>query len=249
MVTWDEIQGQLAKMLGSRLFARCARLQRFLQFTVARTLAGDPDCLKEYTLAIEVFDRPQTYDPRLDSVVRVEARRLRRKLQAYYRGDGSRDRVRIDYPKGSYVPVFEPVVLRSEAQNRTGVAVLPFLNMSPDPCLDYYCDGITEELISALSTAEGLNVVARTSVFQFKGVSMDVRELGRRLGVKAVIEGSVRRDRRRLRITVQAVDAETGYHLWSGNFDRTGEDTFRTQEEISGAIAEALLSKLLLTVC
>ncbi len=77
---------------------------------------------------------------------------------------------------------------------------------------------------------------------------MDVRELGRRLGVNTVIEGSVRRDRRRLRITVQAVDAETGYHLWSGNFDRSGEATFRTQEEVSEAITDALLSKLLLTV-
>ncbi len=140
MIAWDEIQGQLAKMLGSRLFARCARLQRFLQFTVARALAGDAECLKEYTLAIEVFDRPQSYDPRLDSVVRVEARRLRRKLQAYYRGDGSRDRVRINYPKGSYVPVFEPLVIRDEAQSRIGVAVLPFVNMSPDPSLDYCCD-------------------------------------------------------------------------------------------------------------
>ncbi len=248
MIAWDEIQGHLSKMLRSRLFARCARLQRFLRFTVERALAGEAASLKEYTLALEVFDRPQSYDPRVDSVVRVEARRLRQKLRAYYRGDGLREPVRIKYPQGSYVPVIEAHSGTAGAQDRTSVAVLPFLNLGPDPVLDYFCDGLTEELINALSALEGFNVVARTSVFQFKHVPVDVRDVAQKLGVSVVIEGSVRRDGRRLRVTVQVVDAETGYHLWSGAFDRSAEDTWRTQEEISAAIAEALPSKLLLTV-
>lgn len=248
MIAWDEIQGQLARMLRSRLFARCVRLQRFLRFTVDRAMAGESESLKEYTLAIEVFDRPVSYDPRVDSVVRVEARRLRQKLQAYYQGAGWRDPVRIKYPQGSYAPVFEPLPSANEEAGRTRVAVLPFINISPDPALDYFCDGLTEELISALSAVESLNVVARTSVFEFKGVSVDVRDLGRKLGVDAVIEGSVRRDGQRLRISVQAVEAETGYHLWSGAFDRARETSFRTQERISAIIADELLSRLLVTV-
>src|SRR5262249_37856688 len=147
---------------------------RFLRFTVERAVAGDADSLKEYTLALEVFDRPQDYDPKVDSVVRVEARRLRQKLDSYYRGDGSRDRIRISYPHGAYVPAFELLAVSPE---RRGIAVLPFVSMSADPEQNFFCDGLTEQLIAALSAVDGLKVVARTSVFQFKGVAIDVRDI------------------------------------------------------------------------
>jgi serine/threonine-protein kinase len=244
LAAWDDIQEELARLLRSRVFARCARLQRFLRYTVERALAGDAVCLKEYTLAVEVFDRPHNYDPRVDSVVRVEARRLRRKLSAYYETDGRRDRVRITYPRGSYVPVFEPGQPPG-SRERLSVAVLPFLNLTPDAALEYFCDGLTEELINALTARDAWNVVARTSVFQFKGVSADVRKVGRKLAVQTVIEGSVRQDGSRLRITAQAIDTGTGYHLWSGTFDRNPENRLRTQEEVGADIARALCSKLL----
>jgi serine/threonine protein kinase/tetratricopeptide (TPR) repeat protein len=125
------------------------------------------------------------------------------------------------------------------------VAVLPLINLSADPEQEYFCDGMTEEIINALAHVEGLRVVARSSSFAFKGRADDVREVGRRLDVGAVLEGSVRRSQNRLRITAQLVDVANGYHLWSERFDRQLEDVFAIQDEIALAIVDGLKVKLL----
>ena len=114
------------------------------------------------------------------------------------------------------------------------MAVLPFADMSPERDQEYFCDGIAEEIINALAQLEGLRVTARTSSFAFKGKPEDVREIGRRLGVGAVLEGSVRKAGERLRITVQLIDVADGYHLWSKRFDRDARGIFfAVQDEIS----------------
>jgi serine/threonine-protein kinase len=124
------------------------------------------------------------------------------------------------------------------------VAVLPFVNLSGDESDDYFSDGMTEELIHALTNVEGLRVIARTSAFQFKNQSIDVREVGRRLGVTSVLEGSVRRSGARLRITVQLVSTTEGTHLWSGAYDREPEDVLAVQEEIARSVARTLRPRL-----
>jgi eukaryotic-like serine/threonine-protein kinase len=132
-------------------------------------------------------------------------------------------------------------------QDRTkqpSIAVLPFANLSSDPEQEYFCDGMAEEIINALSHMEGLQVVARTSALSFKGQAIDVREIGRKLGVKTVLEGSVRRSGNRLRITTQLIDVASGYHLWSEKFDRDLEDVFAIQDEISLAVVENLRVRL-----
>ena len=125
------------------------------------------------------------------------------------------------------------------------VAVLPFADMSPARDQDYLCDGLAEEIINALAQLDGLRVTARTSSFSFRGKLDDVREIGRRLGVSAVLEGSVRKAGDRLRITVQLVGVADGYHLWSQRFDRGNEDVFALQDEISLGVVEKLKVKLL----
>ena len=125
------------------------------------------------------------------------------------------------------------------------VAVLPFLNLSPDADDDHFSDGMTDELISALAKVEGLRVVSRTSVFAFKGLSQDIRAIGARLSVGAVVEGSVRRAGSRLRVSAQLVDVADGYQLWSASFDRQMDDVFAIQEEIARAIVGTLRVKLL----
>ena len=125
------------------------------------------------------------------------------------------------------------------------IAVLPFTNMSADPEQEYFCDGIAEELINALTHVKDLHVVARTSAFSFKGEKMDVREIGKRLNVEAVLEGSVRRSGDRLRITAQLINISDGYHLWSERFDREMRDIFDIQDEITLAIVDKLKVKLL----
>jgi adenylate cyclase len=124
------------------------------------------------------------------------------------------------------------------------VAILPFADMSPARDQGYFCDGITEEIINALSGVRGLQVASRTSSFQFKDRAADVREIGRSLGVTAVLEGSVRRSEERARITAQLVSTNDGFHLWSESFDRGLEDIFATQSEIAQNVVRALRSSL-----
>ncbi|MEE8116154.1 MAG: protein kinase, partial [Gemmatimonadales bacterium] len=124
------------------------------------------------------------------------------------------------------------------------IAVLPFTNMSTDPENEYFSDGVTEDVINALTKIPGLRVAARTSAFAFKGKNQDVREIGRQLNVTTVLEGSVRRSANRLRITAQLINAADGYHLWSEQYDRDLDDVFAVQDEISCSIVETLKGEL-----
>jgi serine/threonine protein kinase/Tfp pilus assembly protein PilF len=124
------------------------------------------------------------------------------------------------------------------------IAVLPFVDMSPERDQEYFCDGIAEEIITSLSHLEKLKVVARTSAFAFKGKQMDVREIGQKLSVDHILEGSIRKAGNRLRITAQLVQVCDGFYLWSDRFDRVLEDVFAIQDEISLAIADNLKVKL-----
>jgi serine/threonine-protein kinase len=124
------------------------------------------------------------------------------------------------------------------------VGVLPFVNMSPDPENTYFSDGLSEQIIAALSRIHGLRVAARTSSFALRDRRLDARVIGDTLGVAAVLEGSVRRERNRLRVTAQLIDAATGYHIWSEEYDRELQDVFAVQEEIARAIAGALELRL-----
>ena len=125
------------------------------------------------------------------------------------------------------------------------IAVLPFTNMSADPDQEYFCDGLAEELIDALARLDGLRVVARTSAFHFKGQSPDLREVGEKLNVKTVLEGSVRKAGNRLRVNAQLINTEDGYHLWSERYDREMTDVFAVQDEIARSVVEKLRVKLL----
>jgi TolB-like protein/DNA-binding winged helix-turn-helix (wHTH) protein/Tfp pilus assembly protein PilF len=122
----------------------------------------------------------------------------------------------------------------------SSVVVLPFLNLSAGPEDEYFSDGITEELVSSLTGISGLRVVARTSASRFKNKPVDVREVGRALNVDSVIEGTVRRDQSRIRVTVHFNSARDGYHFWSKTFERENEGVFAIQDEIARAVADAV---------
>jgi serine/threonine protein kinase len=125
------------------------------------------------------------------------------------------------------------------------IAVLPFANMSADKEQEYFCDGMAEELINALTKIENLHVPARTSAFAFKGEKIDVREIGRKLNVETILEGSVRKAGNRIRIIAQLINVADGYHLWSERYDRELNDVFAIQDEISMAIVDNLKVRLL----
>jgi serine/threonine protein kinase/Tfp pilus assembly protein PilF len=135
-----------------------------------------------------------------------------------------------------------PIVETPAAE--ASIAVLPFRNMSAEPDAEYFSDGISEEIINALAQIGALRVAARTSSFAFKGKDTDIRRIGGELGVRTMLEGSVRQAGRRLRITAQLIDVASGYHLWSERYDREMQDVFAVQDEIARSIAQRLEPRL-----
>jgi adenylate cyclase len=248
-----EVQDQLNHILASSEFRRSTRLQRFLRLAVERSLAGEIDQMKEYVVGREVFDRGADYDPSVDSIVRVEAQRLRRKLREYYQTHGRKDPILITLPSGSYVPVFsratypEPALIASETErvvtltrpNPRTVAVLPFANLSSESEQQYFCDGITEDIISAISSIPQLQVIGRTSLFALKRIE-DPHEIGIRLGAGTIVEGTVRKAGELLRVSARIVDSGTRRVRWARVFDRKTSDVFSIENEIARSIARAL---------
>src|SRR4029078_10322273 len=157
----------------------------------------------------------------------------------------------IKFPVRIFAIANEGIVVpgRDELKGKTKqtgnrLAVLPFVNMSADPENEYFSDGITEELLNALTRVEGLQVTSRTSAFAFKGKHDDIRDIAIRLNVDKVLEGSVRRAGNRVRIAAQLINASDGYHIWSETYDRNLTDIFEMQDEISGIIANKLRENL-----
>jgi TolB-like protein len=271
----DSILQHLEKILKSGVFARSERMKRFLRFAVEKAVSGNGQELKEYSIALAAFDKPEGFDPRLDPIVRVEAGRLRSKLLEYYAEEGRSDPIRISMSKSSYQPTFEKNSIGAAAAipaspefsltgaseaghsvplcgpqpcgampEETTVAVLPLTDLSPSKDQGYFCDGLTEEIVSALSRARGLKVIARTSTMQFKDEAVDIRQIGRFLDAGSILEGSVRKAGKRLRISAQLINVADGCHIWSEVYDRKTDDVLAVQEEISRAIARALKSEL-----
>ena len=265
--SWSEqeaaaIRDQLSAVLDSVLFAHAERLGRFLRFVVDETLGGRADRLNQYAIAIDVFDRDETFDPAIDAIVRVEAGRLRSKLLEYYDELGRDDPIRIELPKRSYAATFrrrsgsvdprsaadadlDHGVFAHDDQVRTTeipeptIAVLPFVNMSPDPEQEYFADGVTEDLITDLSKLPGIAVISRHSTFTYKGASVTVPQVCEELGANLVLEGSVRKVGNKVRITAQLIEGSTGQHLWAQRYDRDLENIFEIQDEVNEKIVSA----------
>ncbi|HEX9208503.1 MAG TPA: tetratricopeptide repeat protein [Steroidobacteraceae bacterium] len=141
--------------------------------------------------------------------------------------------------------LYERGVGRAHAgEPHSSIAVLPFTNLSGDPGKDYFSDGMSEELLNLLARVPGLQVAARTSAFAYKGRNVDVRTVGKELGVETVLEGSVRQAGDKVRITAQLIDTESGFHLWSETYDRELKDIFAVQDEIAQAIVDRLRIQL-----
>jgi TolB-like protein/Tfp pilus assembly protein PilF len=255
-LTDAEIRRQLEKILSSETFQRAERLSRFLRYAVEQSLAGEQTSLKEYSIGLHVFDKPESFDTRVDPIVRVEAGRLRAKIRDYYDGPGSSDPVWLGLRKRGYRPTFHrqqtEVVLAAASppapepahatppSDAWTIAVLPFEDLSPEKKQEYFCDGVTQEIINALAKIKGLSVAARTSAAQFKGKPEDIREIARQLQVGRVLEGSVQKIGGVVRVSAHLVDAASGFDCWAETYDRPLDDVLAIQDEIARAIAGAL---------
>jgi TolB-like protein len=252
------IRTSLENMLESPLFAGSPRQQRFLEYLVTNTLAGDAERLKGYTIAVEVFDRKDDFDPSLDAIVRVEATRLRNKLREYYDTLGVQDSIRIDFPKGSYAleiklqspPVLErrtastPHIHPRMIEDKPSLAVLPFANIGEDNTKEYFADGVADSLISMFSRLSGLFVISRQSSFSYKNTSKTSEQIAAELGVRYLLEGSVQHAAKQVRVTAQLVDTQNGGHIWSERYDRELIDIFALQDELTQNIVSMLQIKL-----
>jgi TolB-like protein len=170
---------------------------------------------------------------------------VRNKLDCPIENLGSRQLKNIDYPIDVHRILWERNETAGVSLDRKRIAVLPFLNISPDPKDEYFADGLTEELIARLSTISGLKVIARTSIMRYRGTAKSVGEIGKELRSGSVLEGSVRKAADRLRVTVQLIDATTEEHLWVQNYDRQLEDVFAIQTEVAKNVSDALETQLL----
>lgn len=239
------IDEQLDRVLKSETFQQADRLKRFLVFIVREMAAGRGAELKEYVIGVQVFRKEDSFDPRTDPIVRVQARRLRAKLVRYYREEGRADATVIELPKGGYAPVIRQ---RDESAgprrsvsaalvSRNTILIRPFANHSGDPALDDFCRGLREEIVHHLTRLPGLRLLAQ------RDGNADGSDDPARTPAALVIEGSVRRSADRVRVGVQLVDGASGCYVWSESVDGAPGDAFGTQEAVARAIAAKLESE------
>ena len=243
----DKVREALDRATSQPPLSRSKRLSGFLRYVVDETLAGRAETISGYSIAVDVFRKPDDFDPAIDSIVRVEAGRLRQRLAEYYREAGCDDPVEISLPKGSYVPTFKVNAAGDTAQvpaagpRRRGpsIAVLPFQNYGADPNDQFFADGLTEETIANLSRFKDLFVFSRSTTTNMARDGAGIRQLHETLGVDFVIEGSVRKSSRSVRVTVQLIDAATDGHIFAERLERpcTPEGVFEIQDEIAGLVA------------
>jgi adenylate cyclase len=305
-----DVREELERILGSPGFDASARNRRFLEHIVAETLAGRADRLKGLTIAIDVFGRDATIDPQQDPVVRVEAAKLRRRLERYYLSAGREDPIRIDIPKGGYVPTFEPRApalpapasvapageraaaaaatpargnlrprwtwlatgllaglllgalgwfgMDPAARSWSGsspeavtdlprgpkIAVLPFLNLSGDPEQAYFAEGVTDQIVTDLARFRALFVLSIESSAKYQGQAADPQRLNRELGADYLLDGSVRRETDRLRLSTRLVDARSGKIIWAKSYDDklNPADVFEVQDDVSQEVSAIVAS-------
>ncbi len=240
-----EIREQLARILTSGHFVNAQQQSRLLRYLVEQSLRSGPDGVKEQVIGAEVFERGSQFDPAVDTIVRVAATRLRDRLRRYFRTEGRLDPILIQLKKGGYAVSFlrrpsRPSTSGASAAARTTLAVLPFHNLSGDPDQEFLCDGIAEELIHRLSKLPGLRVIAWSSTRRLKGSAYELSQLGERLRVGAVVEGSFRGDGKHLRVTAQLVETEGCCCVWSEVFDAAAGDVLSIPERIAQVIVAGL---------
>ena len=253
-VSPDLVMAQLERILASPGFLSSERLSQFLRYVVTQTLSGQSTRIKQYTVGVEAMGFGTTFDPQSNPTVRIHARKLRRELDRYYYNHGSEDPIRIDIPKGSYVPVFLDNHLSSEVPNASecpspvpaitpleipepAVAVVMFENLNEKDEHAFLARGLTGEIIISLNRFNGLSVLGPLD--SAAGSTIDFRKFRNEFGAQFVLQGRVRSQGARIRITVDLTDTATGGNLWGRTFDFDLEkiSLFEIEDTVAGQAA------------
>ncbi len=229
---------QLARILRSETFQHADRLKHFLTFVVTEAISGRQTDLKEYVIGVQVFRKEETFDPRTDPIVRVQARRLRAKLVQYYREEGRTDPITIELPKGGYAAVFKPrerpVLLKRSIGTvfvtRNTIRVLALADRSASRDLGYFCDAVRDEIVHRLTQLPALRVLTAEGPDGHEDKDDPARSAA------VILGGSVRPSGDRLRVTVHLIDSASGVYVWSESVDVDRTDAFSAQDGVAEAV-------------
>lgn len=257
----QEINNQLELILNSPNFTASARLKEFFRFIVEQTLAGNAGQLKAYTIATTVFGRNRDFDPLHDPVVRVETAKLRNRLMEYYFSASEPGNIRIEVPKGGYIPIFSrigdelahesppPIAEHSvqahpKSKNtaQITVAILPFINLSGNPGQTMFIEGLADEVILGLTRFEDLSVVNSYTTRRLDPNEESLYSIAQRLTVRFMLHGSVQFHDDVICLRAELADAATGTNIWAERFDAKIDD--RSFFAIQEAIAQRLVSRI-----
>ena len=257
----DMVRPQLEKILASSEFMASKVLSRFLRYVVEQTLNGQSGSIKQYTVAVEALGYGADFDPQSNPIVRINARKLRRALDRYYLKHGIEETIRIDIPKGSYIPVFMESPAASEAPGSSEcpspaadyiphslseptIAVFMFENLNGKDEDSFLAKGLTSEILVSLTRFSELLVLG--PLFQPEGKKIDHYKIGHEYGARFLLQGWIRRQGSKIRITTDLMDALTGTNLWGRTFDYDLEKTslFEIEDQvtsqITGVVADGL---------
>jgi TolB-like protein len=247
----SNIREQLDRILSTPAFKNSGILSGFLKFVVDETLAERDKEIKEYNIGVNVLFRKPDFNPQLDSIVRMHAGRLRRALNEYYNDSGKKDPIRIEIPKGGYVPFFqsherieniENAEKINLTRNRPVVAVLPFRNINKSSSRDFFADGFGEQLSTDLTQFHDLTVISYYSSRHVASNTVVVKDAAKLLGAKYIITGSIQNDKKHLWVRVQLNLGDSEEQLWAKSFERnnTASGLFEIQNEIVKSILKSI---------
>ena len=251
--TEDLIHEQLQKIFLFPAFSVSDILRRFLSYIVQETLAGKSNTIKEYTIAVHVLNKPTSFKPQYDAIVRIHAGRLRRALNYYYNESGTEDKIEISVPKGSYVPVFERMQPKKPETNpkpshsnnifeTVNLVVLPFITLETDISRMAFTDGLGQQLSAGLAHFPDFSVTSYFTTRQLSAKKKGNRELSSGFGAQYAITGNVQFENRKLRVAVQLINTQTGAQIWTELYDYTYtiSGLFTASDEIIFRIVGAL---------
>lgn len=252
-VNREIVLSQVSRIFASSEFVAARQLQIFLQYLVDSTLQGNTEGIKGYVIGVDVFDRKPGFDPNEDSIVRVQAGRLRKALKAYYDTTGRGDPLRIVVPKGIYKaefyftdssePKVEPALMPTDAGDKISLAVLPFSSVDERAAQLGFGEGLVDEITERLARNASLSIAPRSSSFQYRHPT-DLRAVGQKLGVRYLLTGTVRLSGGDVRVTIQLTDTMNGMSFWTRKYERSMGDLFTIQDFLADRIVRELRPKL-----
>ncbi len=264
-ITVDQVRKQLGNILSCEAIKNSQVISRFLEFVVEEKLSGRDAEIKEYTIGVKALGRPVDFNPQLDAIVRIHAGRLRRMLNEYYQGKGVNDSIIIGIPKGTYIPTFEhhsagstkeflpssdtnlpdrslSGIPENDPEIKPVLAVFPFHNLSTTPEMNYFVEGIGEQLSIDLTRFQHISVIAYYSTWKYSEEAKDFMELSRLTGANYVLTGSVRFMNDHVRFNVGLASAKSGIMIWTETYSRslTVTNVYDVQDEIVDQILTAI---------